>query len=215
MNPLEMLLAKSEIEDCLKRYARGVDRRDWEGVRACFHPDAIDHHGEFRGTCDEFIVWVSARHAEIPFAMHYLLNCLIEFMSDRSASVETYFWAIQRRETRSEAGPAAGTDFEVFGRYVDQFEKRDGVWRIADRKVTYDFDPPVAQLQPPAQDDGRARATRQGRSGVRPTAGRGVRRPGCAALHSAALHWCPRTASSVAAAAPDAAPHQRRFSDIG
>ena len=138
MDPLETLLAKSEIEDCLKRYARGVDRRDWEGVRACFHPDAIDHHGEFCGTCDEFIAWVSARHAEIPFAMHYLLNCLIEFISNRSAAVETYFWAIQRRERRSETGQAAGTDYEVFGRYVDRFEKRDGVWRVADRKVTYD-----------------------------------------------------------------------------
>jgi hypothetical protein len=138
LHALEKLVAKSEIGDCLKRYARGVDRRDWALVRACFHDDAIDHHGEFQGTSDEFVEWVRARHAAIPFAMHYLLNCLIEFTSCSSAAVETYFWAIQRRETPGENGQVHGTDFEVFGRYVDRFEERDGVWRVADRKVAYD-----------------------------------------------------------------------------
>lgn len=134
MDPLSKLIARSEIEDCLKRYARGVDRKDWAMVRECFHPDAIDHHGEFQGTREQFIKWVDARHADVPFSMHYLLNCLIEFLSGKHATVETYFWALQRRE----ADAKHGTDHEVFGRYVDQFELRDGTWRIADRKVAYD-----------------------------------------------------------------------------
>lgn len=138
MDALERLVAKSEIEDCLKRYARGVDRRDWVSVRACFHDDANDHHGEFCGSRDDFIEWVRTRHADIPFSMHYMLNCLIELLSDRMAAVETYFWAIQRRESRGEDGQIRGTDFEVFGRYVDRFEKRDGIWRVTDRKVAYD-----------------------------------------------------------------------------
>lgn len=138
MDRLEQLIAKSEIEDCMKHYARGVDRRDWALVRACFHDDAIDHHGEFLGNADEFVEWVRDRHAGVPFAMHYLLNCLIELTSNRTAVVETYFWAIHRRETRGEDGEMRGTDFEVFGRYVDQFEKREGSWRIAERKVAYD-----------------------------------------------------------------------------
>lgn len=138
MDPLEKLIAKSEIEDCLKLYARSVDRRDWASLRTCFHDDAIDHHGEFRGDRDEFIDWVRTRHLEVPFAMHYLLNCLIEFTSDLTAAVETYFWAIQRREIRNEDGTVTATDYEVFGRYVDRFAKRDCVWRVADRKVVYD-----------------------------------------------------------------------------
>lgn len=138
MGPLEKLVAKSEIEDCLKRYARGVDRRDWDMVRGCFHDDATDHHGEFYGTGEQFIDWVSARHADVPFSMHYLLNCLVEFTSDHVAAVETYFWAIQRRETIQPDGSVKGTDFEVFGRYMDRFEKREGVWRVAGRKVAYD-----------------------------------------------------------------------------
>ncbi len=134
MDPLAKLIARSEIKDCLKRYARGVDRKDWAMVRECFHTDAVDHHGEFHGTREQFIAWVDKRHADVPFSMHYLLNCLIEFHTPTYAAVETYFWAVQRRE----AGASEGTDHEVFGRYVDQFEQRDGVWRIADRKVAYD-----------------------------------------------------------------------------
>lgn len=133
MDPLERLIARTEIEDCMKRYARGVDRRDWPLVRACFHDGARDHHGEFCGDGDAFIDWVSARHAEVPFSMHYLLNCLIEFRSPAQAVVETYFWALQRRESGD-----TGTDYEVFGRYIDRFEQRSGLWRIADRRVAYD-----------------------------------------------------------------------------
>ncbi|MBF9032644.1 nuclear transport factor 2 family protein [Rhodobacterales bacterium HKCCE2091] len=133
MEALKRLVARMEIEDCMKRYARGVDRRDWASVRACFHDDAIDHHGEFHGDGDAFIEWVSTRHANVPFSMHYILNCLVEFHSETVAHVETYFWAIQRREDDD-----GGTDHEVFGRYIDLFEQRDGAWRVAGRRVAYD-----------------------------------------------------------------------------
>lgn len=133
MDKLAELIAKNEIEDVLFRYARCVDRRDWDGLTACFHPDATDTHGEFSGTPKEFIEWVRKRHATVPFSMHYMGNCLIEFLSPVTAAVETYFQAIQRRETEGE-----GTDLEVFGRYCDRFERRDSQWRIAKRMVVYD-----------------------------------------------------------------------------
>lgn len=132
MDPIATLLAKDEIRDCLARYARGVDRRDWGMVRACFHPDARDEHGAFTGDPAAFIDWVSARHAEIPCAIHFLGNCLIELTDDTTALVETYFHASQTRP-----GPPA-TRREVFGRYCDRFEQRGGRWRIARRQVVYD-----------------------------------------------------------------------------
>ena len=101
MDKLSELVAKNEIEEVIFRYARGVDRRDWDAVSACFHPDAIDQHGEFTGTPPEFIEWVRKRHANVPFSMHFVGNCLIEFMDDRRAVVETYFIAMQRREVPS------------------------------------------------------------------------------------------------------------------
>jgi 3-phenylpropionate/cinnamic acid dioxygenase small subunit len=135
MDRLEQLIAKAEIEECLCRYARGVDRRDWPMVRAGFHDDATDQHGEFTGNADEFIVWVSRRHADVPFSMHFLGKSLVEFLSDRVAAVETYFIAFQRRTGHG----ASATEHEVFGRYVDRFERRgDDVWRVARRQVVYD-----------------------------------------------------------------------------
>jgi hypothetical protein len=137
---LDELIARQDIHDVMCRYARSVDRRDWATLRACFHDDATDQHGEFAGDADAFIEWVSRRHATVPFSMHLLANCLIEFRGPATALVETYFVAIQRREKPPEmAGdqPAA-VDMEVFGRYCDKFERRAGAWRIASRRVVYD-----------------------------------------------------------------------------
>jgi hypothetical protein len=141
MELIEQLAARAEIQDCLYRYARGVDRRDWTAVRATYHPDAWDEHGEFTGTVDQFIDWVSERHATIPFAAHFVVNCLIEFIDDRSAVVETYFLGMQRRAAPEHMRRHDGdeVDAELMVRYVDLFEKRqDNVWRVARRKLVYD-----------------------------------------------------------------------------
>jgi SnoaL-like domain len=140
VDKLSELVARQEIHDVLVRYARGVDRRDWPTVRACFHDDADDQHGEFTGGADAFVDWVSTRHASIPFAMHFLGNCLIEFLGPEAAFVETYFIAMQRRETSSgePKSKTVATDVDVFARYCDRFERRAGEWRIASRRVVYD-----------------------------------------------------------------------------
>lgn len=138
MELIERLAARAEIQDTMYRYARGIDRRDWAAVRSTYHPDAWDEHGEFAGTVDEFIEFVSDRHATIPFSAHYIANCLIEFIDDSSAIVETYFLGMQRRPAAQAEG-AEETDAEVMVRYVDLFQKRDdGVWRVAKRKLVYD-----------------------------------------------------------------------------
>jgi hypothetical protein len=144
MDKLLLLAARAEIEDVIARYARGVDRRDWDAVRSCYHEDAIDEHGEFNGTVAEFIDWVSKRHANIPFSAHFLGNCLVEFLDDRTAFVETYFVAMQRRAVSSAITGGNGydesneLDAEVIGRYLDRFECRDGAWKVAKRCVVYD-----------------------------------------------------------------------------
>lgn len=136
MDALERIQARACIEDSLARYARAIDRRDWEALRACYHPDATDEHGEFSGTLDEFIPWVSARHANVPFSSHFLGNCLVEFVDSTTALVETYFNAIQRKPAAN--GQEGEIDSDVIGRYLDRFELRDGAWKVAKRVVVYD-----------------------------------------------------------------------------
>ena len=148
MDKISELVARQQIQDVLGLYARCVDRRDWKTLRECFHDDAIDQHGEFTGDTDAFIEWVSKRHARVPFSMHFLGNCLIEFLSPDAASVETYFIAMQRRDEppATLAESTGAVDMEVFARYCDRFELRGGVWRIAFRRVVHELDPNAAEF---------------------------------------------------------------------
>ena len=54
---------REAIRDCLHRYARGVDRFDRELILSAFHPDALDEHGKFVGTPDEFVDWALGQHS--------------------------------------------------------------------------------------------------------------------------------------------------------
>ena len=132
---VQALLDKLEIYEVLARYARGIDRRDWALVRSCYHEDAIDDHGAFRGDVDGFIDWVSERHAGIEQSMHLLGNTLIELDGD-VAFCETYLTTFQH-ETRSDAP----TRYSHSGcRYVDRLERRDnGPWKFAERHVVLEF----------------------------------------------------------------------------
>ena len=47
------LLDRIELRDLVMRYCRGIDRRDFALVRACYHDNAIDDHGSmFCGSAD-------------------------------------------------------------------------------------------------------------------------------------------------------------------
>lgn len=136
---LQRLADRAEIQDCLCRYARGVDRGDWDLVRSTYHLDAHDQHGEYRGDIDGLIAWLDQRFAGVDNSMHFLGNCLIEFAGPDHAFVETYFASRRLRPpTEAErAGLQAGDQLcrEAWGRYADQFERRDGEWRVARRVV--------------------------------------------------------------------------------
>lgn len=144
------LADRAEIQDVIYRYSRSLDRLDYEGLRSCYHPDSIEHHGPFDGTRDEFIEWVRERHAAIPFSSHAVTNILIEFAESDVALVETYIRTLQRYPAEAKAalvqltGGAAGSagrgaDLFTSSRYVDRFERRDGQWRIAVRTLINDW----------------------------------------------------------------------------
>ena len=147
---IQRLLDKEDIRDAMLRYARGVDRRDWDAVRDTFHPDGTDHHAEFQGTRDEFIDWIRVKHDQVPKSTHFLGNMLIEFASDTVAVVESNFFAVLELSAESEGhrklllGDADPGEIDgriridVLGRYLDRFEKRNGEWKTARRQVAFD-----------------------------------------------------------------------------
>lgn len=139
---LQTLIDRAEIQDVLYRYARGVDRGDWDLVRSTYQPDAFDDHGEYKGGIDGLIEWLIQRFAAADNGMHFLGNCLVEFAGADRALVETSF--ISQRVGSPSAGevgaspPRETTCRQSWGRYVDRFERRNGEWRVARRTVVLD-----------------------------------------------------------------------------
>ena len=123
---------REQIRQCLNRYARGVDRFDRELILSAFHSDAIDEHGKFVGTPEEFVSWALDMHERAQLShQHCLLNHSCEIHGD-IAHAETYFMfvAMNRRGKPLTIGG---------GRYIDRLEKRDGAWRIAARVTLRDW----------------------------------------------------------------------------
>lgn len=140
---LERMLAESEIRRVLARYARAIDRVDFELLRTCYHAGAIDEHGWYDGGVDGYVEFLSSSLPGSTATFHMLGNPLIDVHRD-TARTETccLVW------NRSDDG-----DRLVQVRYCDRFERRDGDWRIAHRRVVYGpgrLDPVIAEAPMPA-----------------------------------------------------------------
>jgi hypothetical protein len=127
---VDRLIARAAIQDVLARYARGIDRRDMELVRSCFHPGAVDDHGSYNGPIDGFVEHLATSLDRYAWIMHFLAPPLIE-LEGELAWTETYCQSLSRL-----AGEPP-RDRIAWLRYCDRFERRDGEWRIAHRIVAW------------------------------------------------------------------------------
>jgi hypothetical protein len=122
------------IQDVLNGYCRGIDRMDEALIAAAYWPDAKEDHGIFKGRAKEFAPWI-IKFLEQTYrsTAHRLAQSFVQAFGD-SARAETYFSALHH--LRSDEG----ANFEaVDGRYIDEFQKRGGIWRISSRVVVIDF----------------------------------------------------------------------------
>ena len=156
---VQALFDQQAIRDVVLRYCRGIDRLDLELVRDCYHPDATDDHGPFRGTRDEYVDWVGRVLPRFTGTMHFVGNQLVEVAGD-VARAETYGVAYHHGDPPGDPRCNFTTGF----RYVDRFERRDGEWRIATRVAVREWTHTVtAELQvivPPDRDGRRGQRDR-------------------------------------------------------
>jgi hypothetical protein len=124
---------RQEIAQVILRVARAIDRQDKALLDDCFHPDATDDHGMFKGTAAEFSAWVMDLLKIYERTQHIIANQLIELDGDRAAC-ESYFHA--HHVMKTEQGVI---NVIAAGRYIDRLERRDGVWKIIHRGVVYDW----------------------------------------------------------------------------
>jgi hypothetical protein len=151
---VQALLDKQEIHEVLARYARGCDRVWPELMASVYHEGSWDSHGSFEGPGSAFARLPSRRGPENVVCHHALCQEYVELDGD-VARCETYFICTWRR--REDRGPVIA---QLYGRYLDRFERREGIWRIAARRVVVDASeerpddhpwPPAAEFLPGAR----------------------------------------------------------------
>lgn len=133
---LRHLLARQEITEAIHNYCRAMDRIDDDLGRSVFHADAVADYGAmFQGTGHGFIEFVHGAHSGLLVHTHQVSNISIRVDGDRAGS-ETYVTATLRMKTSD--GALAET--RSLGRYIDQWERRDGRWAISHRHYVHEMD---------------------------------------------------------------------------
>lgn len=128
---LQEMVDRQDIEDCVKRISRGIDRFDRELFLSAYHPDAVIDAGEFVGNPAKIYEGGRELHDVGQSAtLHHLTNHMCEIDGD-VAHAETYFLYAGRNRD--------GSNWAAGGRYADRFERRDGVWKIAFRQTMIEW----------------------------------------------------------------------------
>lgn len=131
---IQALLDKQAIHDVLVSYCRGADRADVALIAAAYHPDAIeDHGGTFKGPASDYVAQIAAVLPGARFMSHSTTNILIELDGDK-ALVESHILTFSRMRVD-------GEKFETLtlARAIDRFEKRGGAWKIAHRRLVWEW----------------------------------------------------------------------------
>lgn len=161
---IQTVLDRAEITDLLCKYSRGLDRVDEATLRSIYWDDAIEDRGPglYIGNAQKWVDWTLGVLPVFAVTQHGLMNILIE-VEGNVAWGETYFQAYHRfgRSGQQQAAaallpadradivwPEGDTEMILAGRYLDRFEKRGGVWKIAYRRMVNDW----CRTQPVAED---------------------------------------------------------------
>ncbi|MEM7140640.1 MAG: nuclear transport factor 2 family protein [Actinomycetota bacterium] len=125
---------REAIRDVLAAYCRGIDRRDRALVAACFHGDATDDHGTGPRDLATFLTWCFDLLEGYDSTFHLLGQSHFESIGEDAMRVETYGVASHRT-----AGGPDHRNLSTGFRYLDRFENRGDVWRIATRVAITDW----------------------------------------------------------------------------
>ena len=128
------MLARDAIRCAIARLARGEDRRDAALIRASYWPNSVTDYGVFKGDFDAYLAWVVPGADAITNTQHHVGQSHIELAGD-TARVETQVISYHRIDY----GGGDEHDTVIGGRYLDVFTKRGNEWRIASRKMLYDW----------------------------------------------------------------------------
>ena len=142
------------IEQLVYRYCRAVDRLDIPLGHSIWHDDGYADYGAdyYQGSGKGLIDLICRQHRAMKSHSHQVSNILIDLDGDRAGS-ESYVTATLRLE-----GETGLKQIQIWARYLDAWEKRQGRWGIVRRMALYDHDE-VRDVTPMGQP---IRSTRDG-----------------------------------------------------
>lgn len=113
-------------------YCHAVDRRNFDLLRQLYHPDAHeDHSPMFNGPASAYIDMLPQALATWSLTAHSVKNATFLIDGDQ-AEGEIYCSAYHRLADNSR-------EIIFHGRYVDRYEKRDGIWKFSYRSLILDW----------------------------------------------------------------------------
>jgi SnoaL-like domain len=134
VEPAAAAAAAEAIRQAALRYCRGVDRLDAGLMLSAYHDGATDDHGVFVGSAVDLCARVMQSHRRYEATMHCVLNHAIDIADDSHATGEVYNVTYLLRT--ADGGRVLDT---WWGRYLDEYECRDGRWAIVRRVCVHEW----------------------------------------------------------------------------
>jgi hypothetical protein len=132
---LQSLIDRQSITDQLYRYCRSVDRLDVPLGHALWHEDGLADYGDiYKGPGRGVIDFICEAHLLLLHHSHQISNILITLHGDRAGS-EAYVTATLRLQDQDQL-----KQMTVWGRYIDEWSRGSGGWKIDKRQTIIDFD---------------------------------------------------------------------------
>lgn len=150
---VQTLIDKQAIQELIHAYCNAADRKDFAKMRALYHEDATDDHGGFfQGLAKDFIAQLPHIQEPMEILHHNITTVNIKLEENpegaRYGEGEVYVLAFHKVKTEQGA-----LDLLIGGRYLDQYEKRDGIWKFKHRSVLADWvnvqEPSLVDLESP------------------------------------------------------------------
>jgi hypothetical protein len=129
---LRELADKQAIDQVIAAHSRGLDNAETALLKSCYHPEGIVEYGLFEGAASDFLEAVTQDDGT-PATMHRPSGVWSVIDGD-TAKAETSVIVY-----REEGEGSAKLQLCICGRYLDTFERRDGVWKIIKRVYVLDW----------------------------------------------------------------------------
>lgn len=127
---LDVALSRASIHDLTMAYCRGVDRGDADLLDSIFWEDSTVMSGIVNGSGAEFSRQIVAYVTQnLDYCFHSVANDWIEVQGDHAVG-ELYVLAHLTQD---------GNDVMTGGRYIDSYERRQGIWKIRNRTFVLDW----------------------------------------------------------------------------